>query len=112
MILILSNLLRLNPFFPVWALALMLILLWWVILWGIGAFLKSTRVRSGRVIEQTRFVIWLTGTIFIYNLLMVPAVLVAFHGMAFWMLCFCFISAIVYFLKIDDKDVREQSLFD
>lgn len=90
--------------FPVWVLTILLILLWWGITWGIAKLCINGRVRSGKVIFSTQMVIFWVGAIFIFNVTLVPIVLIAFHGMALFALWICGITAILYFIRVSGKD--------
>ena len=84
--------------FPVWVFTLAAIVFWWLITWGIAKLLLYFRVRAGRVIYSAQMVTFLVGAIFVFNITLVPIVLIAFHGMAFYTLCICGIAALLYFL--------------
>lgn len=90
--------------FPVWVLTLVVIAVWWLITWGIGRWLISSRVRPGKVIASAQMVVFLAGALFIFNTTLVPIVLVAFNGVAFLALCICGVTALIYFLQVTGKD--------
>jgi hypothetical protein len=89
--------------FPIWVLTLLLIVVWWAITWGIARFLLSRRARPGRVIFSAQMVVFLVGALFIFNTTLVPIVLIAFNGIAFFTLCICGVTALMYFLQVTDK---------
>ena len=97
--------------FPVWVLTLILIGLWWLIVWGLARLLIAQRVRPAAVIFSAQMVFFFVGAIFIFNVTMVPVVLIAFHGMAFHTLWLCAAAAILYVIKVTDKggDVFQSS---
>ena len=88
---------------PVWVLTFAAILLWWFITWGLAKILLNLRVRSGRVIYNTQMVLFLVGAILIFNLTLVPIVLVALNGMAFYALGLCGFFAVVYLIKVNER---------
>lgn len=90
--------------FPVWVLTLILILVWWLITWGIAKLLINQRVRRPKVIYSAQMVLFLAGAIFVFNVTMVPVVLIAFHGMALWALWICSIAAVFYFLRVSGQE--------
>lgn len=90
--------------FPVWVLTLILILVWWLLTWGIAKLLIKQRVRPPKVIYSAQMVLFLAGAIFVFNVTMVPVVLIAFHGMALYALWICSIAAILYFFRVGGKD--------
>ena len=101
---ILSNWLSFNSYLPMWAIAIIAILLWWLLLWGFGRLLSNSKVRPERVIIQTRLILSWAGSLFLFNLLLVPVVLIAFHRIAWFILGACSFTAILYFIKVDDRD--------
>ncbi|MBD3217024.1 MAG: hypothetical protein GF310_02020 [candidate division Zixibacteria bacterium] len=94
--------------FPVWILTVVLILLWWLITRGLANLVIRARIRTGKVIESAQMVIFLVGAILIFNITLVPIVLIAFHGMAFYALWICGLSAILYFVRVK----KEQGMFE
>lgn len=90
--------------FPVWVLTLILILVWWLLTWGIAKLLIKQGVRRPKVIYSAQMVLFLAGAIFVFNITMVPVVLIAFHGMALWALWICSIAAVFYFFRVSGKD--------
>ncbi len=94
--------------FPVWIFTILAILLWWLITRGIAKLLRNSRVRSGKVIYSAQMVIFLVGAIFIFNVTLVPVVLIAFHGMAFHALWICGLSAILYFFRVKKDQPQKQ----
>lgn len=113
----LSDIVTLNGRVPAYASAIGLILLWWGILEGLRHLLTSQRVRPSRVVILAQGVLFLAGTVFVFDILFAPAVLIAFHGMALLSLIICMIIAILYLIRVDDKesakkaDHREKDLF-
>jgi len=96
--------------FPVWVFTVLAILVWWLITWGIAKLLMNNRVRSGKVIYSAQMVIFLVGAIFIFNVTLVPVVLIAFHGMAFHALWICGVAAILYFIRVKQPKQRQISV--
>lgn len=104
MVMTLSDILTLNRTVPAWSSAIVLILIWWGILAGLKKFMIRQRIRPARVVILTQGVLSLAGTVFIFNILFVPAVLIAIHGAALFSLIICTITAILYLIRVDDKD--------
>jgi hypothetical protein len=92
---------------PLWGLAIIIIFLWGLLLWGIRKFLIYQKIRRDAVIISAFQVLFLAGTIFILNILLVPVVLFAFRGMAFYSLLACMLAAILYLIKVDDREVSD-----
>ncbi len=100
----LSDILTLNRSVPAWSSALVLILLWWGILAGLRKFMIRQRIRPARVVILTQGVLSLAGTVFVFNILFVPVVLIAFHGMALFSIMICTTTAVLYLIRVNDKD--------
>jgi hypothetical protein len=89
---------------PAWMLTIVAILLWWLLSWIIMKMVMSWRVRPARVVILAQRVIFLAGAIFIFNITLVPVVLIAFHGMALYTLLICALAAFLYFLRVNDQE--------
>lgn len=104
MVMTLSDTLTLNGSVPAYASAIALILLWWGILGGLRYLMIRQRIRPARVVILAQGVLSLAGTVFVFNILFAPVVLIAFHGMALFSLIICMIIAILYLIRVDDKE--------
>lgn len=93
--------------FWVYAILLALILLWWFLLRGVAALLRLRQRRPVRVVILTHWALFLVGGIFLFNLMLVPVVLVAFHGVAMICLLTCAFVAVVYLTQVDDRERPE-----
>jgi len=107
----------LPPWLPLWSLFIIFMLLWWLLLWGIKRFLiRHRRIirRSPTVITEAHSVLLLAGSLFFFNLFVVPVVLVAFNGMAFYTLIICMTAAVLYlyFREDDIGDMLNAELSD
>jgi len=104
MVMILSDALTLNGQVPAWISAIVLILLWWGILGGLRKFMIHQRIRPARVVVLSQCTLSLAGTVFIFNILFVPVVLIAFHGMALFSLIICTVTVVLYLIRVDDRE--------
>jgi hypothetical protein len=89
---------------PAWVVTIIAILLWWLLSWIIMKMAMSWEIRPARVVILAQRVIFLAGAIFIFNITLVPVVLIAFHGMALYTLLICALAAFLYFLRVNDKE--------
>ena len=96
------------PILPGWALALIAILLWWVLLWILMKLVLSLKIRPARVVILAQSVIFLTGALLIFNIALVPVVLIAFHGMALYTLGICAFAALLYFIRVTDQESKKE----
>jgi len=101
---ILSDALTLDGQVPAWISAIVLILLWWGILGGLRKIMIHQRIRPARVVVLSQCTLSLAGTVFIFNILFVPVVLIAFHGMALFSLIICTVTAVLYLIRVDDRE--------
>ena len=101
-LLILSDWLAGHGRWWVWGGLMLAILLWGLFLWGSAVMLIRSRIRPVRVVIQTRTVLFLTGVIFIFDLAVVPVVLVTFNGAALFCLGICACVALLYLLCVND----------
>ncbi len=69
------------------------------------------KIRPARVVILTQRVIFLAGAIFIFNITLVPVVLLAFHNMALYALLICIFAALLYFLRVNDKKEAEKGTY-
>lgn len=81
--------------------------LWWVVLWSLTKLLRLESLRPPRVVAEARLALFLVGVIFVFNLALVPVVLVAFHGVAGICLLTCAAAAVVYLIRVDDRESAE-----
>jgi hypothetical protein len=95
---------------PAWVFTIVAILLWWLISWSVMRFVLSWKIRPARVVILAQRVIFLAGAIFIFNTTLVPVVLIAFHGMALYTLLICAFAALLYFLRVSDKEESDMGV--
>ncbi len=107
----LSNLINSNPQLPGWLLGFLIIFIWWLLVWLIAGFLVKRRIRPARVVILSFTVIFLAGAIFIFNLVMAPVILLLLYPLALFCLGACFITAIVYLIKVDDSGYESRKNF-
>lgn len=87
-----------------WGILLVAITLWWLLLRGIFRLLRLESMRPGRVVALGRLTLFLAGAIFMFDVALVPVVLVAFHGIAGLCLAICTAGAIVFMVRVNDQD--------
>lgn len=80
------------------------LVLWWLLLWALFKVAGVTRARPVRVAAQARMALFLAGAIFLFNVAIVPVVLVAFHGVAGGCLLACAVATVVYLIQVDDRE--------
>ena len=107
----LSNLINSNPQLPGWLLGSLIIFVWWLLVWLIVGFLVRRRIRPARVIILSFTVIFLAGAIFIFNLIMAPVILLLLYPLALFCLSACFITAIIYLIKVNDSEYVSRKNF-
>ncbi len=89
------------------ALLIGLLVLWWIVLRGLAVLLRLRERRPARVVIFTHWALFLVGGIFLFNVMLVPVVLVAFHGVAVICLLICAGVAVVYLSKVEDRERPE-----
>jgi hypothetical protein len=95
---------------PVWIVTIIAILFWWLFSWFMMKMVMSWKIRPARVVILAQRVIFLAGAIFIFNTTLVPVVLIAFRGMAFYTLLICAFAALLYFLRVSDKEESDMGV--
>jgi Ca2+/Na+ antiporter len=95
-----------------WGVLLGMILLWGLCLQGVANVMSRNRIRPMRVIVQTRSILFMIGVIFLFDLAVVPVVLVYLNWAVPLCLGICIGIALLYFVCVNDQDQdREHDLF-
>ena len=94
-----------------WIITITSIALWWFLLWLIRRFLINKKIRPIRVIALAYRAFMLIVAIFIFNVAIVPVVLVSFHGMALITLVICGVTSFVYLIRVKDEEQDDAITF-
>lgn len=85
------------------------ILLWWFLVRYSSSLLMRRKDRPARVIKEAEVAIFLAGALFLFNLVLVPLVLVALGGLAPLILVVCVVVTICYLIKFTSGERAENA---